>query len=219
MVKREKKTSDRAQTTRNHIINSYLKLMHHKSWNRITVKELCEEASVTRGTFYQYFDSISDLMETIEESTLKEIHSLFNAARQNFKPANVLYTSDFDRDFSSEKAPYTVAWFKYCDENEIKVTALFNIEKSDHDFIDKVKEIILSHLSYYASIEGLPDDAIGYQLLSNTADVYIFSIYTWFERKEADHITYQDIASIVDSIRTGGIYIARRNRLKDLSGK
>ena len=44
----------KSEQTKQNIIDTYLKLIPSKCWDKITVKELCAQANITRGTFYQY---------------------------------------------------------------------------------------------------------------------------------------------------------------------
>ncbi len=218
-AKKESKNTDRAQATRNHIIQTYLKLMLHRNWNRISVKELCAEAAITRGTFYQYFDSMTDLMDGIENTTLGEIEAVLRAARLEFKPQRVLYASDFDRDYSNTPSEYSVRWFEYCKAHPLKMLALMNREFGDVRFIDRVQQFLSQAISHSMNSEGLPNDAFRQQYLSLYTDMYVNAIFTWLQSESnADPLTPMDMAVVLDSIRTGGLYMARRNRLAG-SGK
>ena len=63
----------RSEQTRKRIEQTYLNLIFEKKWDRITVKELCSRANITRGTFYQYYGDIYELMEQIQDSILQEM--------------------------------------------------------------------------------------------------------------------------------------------------
>lgn len=213
--KKEVRGSDRALATRNHIIQSYLKLMQHRVWNRISVKDLCIEASVTRGTFYQYFDSIVDLMENIEASVIADLQKIMTRANQTFKPQKVLYTADFDRDYDNEPSIYSVAWFRYCRENPLKMRSLLNPEYSDSLFISRIRQILSQYLSNSMHYEGLPDDAYRYQYLTLYTSMHLNGVFSWIGDGYEDVLTPEDMAMVVDSVRTGGLYTARRNRMSD----
>ncbi len=211
---KEKKSSDRALATKNHIETSFLSLMRHHHWDRITVKQLCDEAAVTRGTFYQYFSGITDLMETIENDTICEIQTTLSKAMQTFKPSNVLFTSDFDRDFNIKPSRFTITWFQYCQENSEKLYSLLNLEYSEHLFVNRVEQIIAHHLSYTMKCEGLPNDVFRRQYLNLYTGLYIKAFYSWVNDEEMKLLSPEDMALVVDSIRTGGLYAARRTRME-----
>ena len=216
-ARKESRTSDRAQATRSHIMQTYLRLMLHRDWNRISVKELCAEAAVTRGTFYQYFDSMIDLMENIENETITEIQAVLNNATLEFKPQRVLYATDFDRDYNNVPSEYSLQWFKYCEANATKLLAMMNREHGDVLFIDRIRQIISKALAHSMNYEGLPNDAFRHQFLTLYTDMYINAVFSWIKDGYRDKLSARDMAVVVDSIRTGGLYTARRDRMEDLS--
>ena len=56
--------------TRMVLQDSLIELMREKPINKITIKELCENADVNRSTFYAHFSDQYELLNTIEEETL-----------------------------------------------------------------------------------------------------------------------------------------------------
>ena len=53
----------KSEQTRKRIVHTFLSLIEEKKWDKITVKELCARSEITRGTFYQYYSDIYELME------------------------------------------------------------------------------------------------------------------------------------------------------------
>jgi len=49
--------------TYNALLNSFNKLIEYKSFGKITVNDLCEEALISRATFYTHFDDKYDLLK------------------------------------------------------------------------------------------------------------------------------------------------------------
>ena len=78
----EKGKISKSQKTRRRIIDCFLNTIPQKQWDKISVKELCEKAEITRGTFYQYFDDIYDLMEQIETPMFDDLNRRFNKIKQ-----------------------------------------------------------------------------------------------------------------------------------------
>ena len=89
--------NQRYQQTIQRITDSYLKLMQKKPWDKITVKELCICAGITRGTFYLYFSDIYELMARIQDNLLEDFSRRYSQLCQ--KPA---------QDFSYESFPEKV---------------------------------------------------------------------------------------------------------------
>ena len=53
--------SKKAQRTREHLLDTSLKMMRENGYQSVTVRDVCTEADVSIGTFYSYFPSKSDL--------------------------------------------------------------------------------------------------------------------------------------------------------------
>jgi AcrR family transcriptional regulator len=70
------KTDFRVQVSRKVLQDSLLALMKEKSILRISIKEICEFAGLSRATFYAYYKDQYDLLQAIEEQTLIEANSI-----------------------------------------------------------------------------------------------------------------------------------------------
>lgn len=55
------------------IEGSLIKLLNSKTINQITVKEICEICNINRGTFYNHYVDIYDLMNQIENELMNEL--------------------------------------------------------------------------------------------------------------------------------------------------
>lgn len=62
-----------SQFTKIAIMNSFLKLLNEKNFEKITVKNIVEDCGVNRKTFYYYFEDIYDLVEQIFENEIKNL--------------------------------------------------------------------------------------------------------------------------------------------------
>lgn len=65
----DKKTDLRTIRTQKHLHKALFDLMCEKSIRDITVKELAERAEVSRGTFYLYYDSIQDMIQSVADQS------------------------------------------------------------------------------------------------------------------------------------------------------
>lgn len=63
----------RTRYTKQAITKSFYQLLEDKPIEKITVKEICENAEINRATFYRYYDNQYNLMEIIEQEMLNEI--------------------------------------------------------------------------------------------------------------------------------------------------
>lgn len=68
----ENRNDLRYQRTDHMIKEAYKQLMLKKNYAGIHVKEVCEEAMISRRTFYSHFNSIDDLLKSIQLDLSKE---------------------------------------------------------------------------------------------------------------------------------------------------
>ena len=59
--------------TKKKLKDTLVKLIQEKTIDKITVKELVEQADLNRGTFYFHYKDIYNFLETIETEALNEI--------------------------------------------------------------------------------------------------------------------------------------------------
>lgn len=65
----------RTKKTLSNINNAFIELRSKKPLNKITVKELCELAMISKPTFYSHYEDIYDLSEKMENEIIDSIIS------------------------------------------------------------------------------------------------------------------------------------------------
>ena len=103
-----KKEDGRVRITRQMIRTALLNLLREKPLQHITVRELCEKASINRGTFYAHYDDIYDLMEQIEQSMFNEFKAILRPLLEDQDPYDLVET--ITRIFSYIRETPTCAW-------------------------------------------------------------------------------------------------------------
>ena len=63
----------RQKKTRQNIFNAFLQLRAHKDLERITIKELCTLAQISKATFYLHYQDIYDLSESISREVIQSL--------------------------------------------------------------------------------------------------------------------------------------------------
>ena len=111
--------------TKDTIKNTFLDLYLKHDYNRITIKEICENAHIARSTFYFYYQNIGEVKEDIENEAIKEIRT----------KCEKIYLYDFENQFSQV--------MKYIGEN--KVFYAFLIKQPNAVFTQKFKNEIIKH--------------------------------------------------------------------------
>lgn len=64
-------------STEIHIKNAFLDLYRDNYFNKITVKDVCQKANISRATFYVYYEDLESLLHEIENEILDYISSVF----------------------------------------------------------------------------------------------------------------------------------------------
>lgn len=70
---RNEKKDLRSKYTQNIIKKTLVEMLKSKDINQITVSELCNEAGINRGTFYNHFYDVKDVYNTISDEFYKKI--------------------------------------------------------------------------------------------------------------------------------------------------
>ncbi len=75
-TRKERKTDRRTLYTCMVIKEALLRLLSEKDYAEITVADLCREAELNRGTFYLHYNNIPQVVETLFDDALKNMHSV-----------------------------------------------------------------------------------------------------------------------------------------------
>lgn len=65
-------TDSRVRYTKTVLQQALLRILRTKNIDRVTIKELCEEARINRGTFYLHYATPNDVLMEIEEQFIRE---------------------------------------------------------------------------------------------------------------------------------------------------
>lgn len=68
---------NRVRYTKSVLQQALLKILQRKHIDKVTVKELCEEAQINRGTFYLHYSTPNDILREIEKQFMEENMLLF----------------------------------------------------------------------------------------------------------------------------------------------
>lgn len=80
-----KKQPEVTAQTRQNLVDAFWTLYCEKRIEKITVKEITQKAGYNRGTFYEYFKDVYDVLDQLEESLVPAIDELppISIANQN----------------------------------------------------------------------------------------------------------------------------------------
>ena len=79
---------NRVRYTKAVLQQALLKILQTKHIDRVTIKELCEEAKVNRGTFYLHYATPNDLLMEIEQQFIDDHKAELEAFRADAEQGN-----------------------------------------------------------------------------------------------------------------------------------
>lgn len=126
----ETKSGDRrVRKTKTILRQGLVRLMSEKSIQEITVKELCCECDINRGTFYSHYADVYDLLQKIEEEMLCVLEEMI----QEYSLLDV----------KGEAAPSPImsSIFKFLAQNADMCRILL-CNNGDMAFVEKVKDTV-----------------------------------------------------------------------------
>lgn len=128
------KNNRRTQMTKLLLKTSLIDLMHNKSINQITIKELCENADLNRSTFYLHYADQYALLKEIEEEIIFKTQEHLANINSETNVNTILYVTSF---LDYIKANKEIFYTLLCRQDNISFQTMFlNIA------MDRIKGII-----------------------------------------------------------------------------
>jgi len=118
-----------------------ISLLKKKSFEYITVSELCEAAGVNRSTFYLHYETIGDLLEETARYLLTEFSSYYDINSVDF--VQNIKTKD-EEELKFINAKYLTPYLTYVKENK----EVFAVALSNKKFLgfEKVYKQMFEHI-------------------------------------------------------------------------
>lgn len=123
--------------TKREFERSLVALSKEKSLNKITVKEICEKAQLSRNAFYFHYNDINDLILDIRTNMITKIKTLFDQYRQVGFPENMYTVISSLTDLFVENEETTIMLIDYSkrfleDLNKLHADFFFEYFKAYH---------------------------------------------------------------------------------------
>lgn len=197
------KTQKSAQT-KNHITGAFLALMQSKKWDKISVIEICRKAEITRGTFYQYFGDIYDLMEQLEQVLLEDLQAGYAAC---LPKKQLISPEQFLEKFDDSPPQIFTAWFEFCQKHQKAMLPLLDRKYGDTYFVKKLKGVIRKHIEEMMDCEGTAKDELRAHFLEVFVELHLLSVQTWLSSDEEEALNVDDIVNLLNTMRVGSMYL------------
>ncbi len=123
------------ETTRNRIVDAVFANMEEKPIDRVTVKDVCKIANVSKSTFYRYYDSVDDVVKAFQEQIFVRLNSI-----------NELYNLTTLSQADTGPTPSVVRVLEILRENDRYVLAL-NGPNGDPSFKERIDRMLWDSFS------------------------------------------------------------------------
>lgn len=157
------------------IRRSFLKLYRDVSFEKMTVKMLSEAVPVARTTFYEYYGSLADVRNEIEDELIGGILELADTCRKEGADIFTFFMRTLD---------YVM---EHKEENFI-----FLVSRPNPEYISKWKKAIGKHFSSYCPAK---ENTANYGLILEVVASAVIGAYTyWMEHP--DEVDVRQLADI-----------------------
>ena len=162
-----KKIDVRVRRTYKQLIASFLKLLNEKSFDEISISEICEGADVHRATFYKHFEDKTEFLNFCVKQLLSDID--FSEVLNYPTPENV----------KESCMSFVKTLFTFIDNNKVLFAAVFSDKHSlsfDTTLINVITDFCALKLQQV--LEGVPDHKS--QIFSNFYSGSVIGVNKWY---------------------------------------
>ena len=190
----------RIKKTHNQLLSGFLDLLSSKTFDSITVSEICEHSKVHRATFYKHFGDKYEFLTFCLKSLLSDIN--LSAITPDITPENIKKScTEFIREVFGYIHKYRRIFSTVFSSNQ---SASFNYHLEtmiSSFFFDKFRTVL----------SGIPEHKI--ELLANFYAGAVLGVIKWFVRQENEH-AINDVYTFFEH-RIDEISLYYRNHLMD----
>lgn len=127
-MKRSEMNQRKILNTEKAIQNAFFHQVALKNWRQISVTDICQDAKISRGTFYLHYQDIPDLNKAIQEGFTQKIVTMFRESFPSTDPSKyrqfiqslVNYIDDNKNIFDLMNNTYGTGPFDYVKDVMIK---------------------------------------------------------------------------------------------------
>ncbi len=187
----DKIITGKADKTRTAIKDAFITLYKKSNLSNITVRKVCENAGVTRSTFYFYFQSIYDLLESIENELEEGLSTYFETYNRH-------------KLLADDSSPYmsTSRWFAFCMENANYLTAVMG-PHGDPAFEYRIRQKLKKDINSMMDSDNMPNDNLRKYIAEYMASATIALVRYWLEN--GSDLSPEQLAIIANIMREGAV--------------
>jgi AcrR family transcriptional regulator len=187
----KQKTDLRVVKTRKNIQDAFIRLLQQKSFERITIQNILDEALINRSTFYKHYQDKYELADTMIEELL---NSFINALEDRF-------TGDIGSLPVLLKRFYDILF-----EKKDRILALLDVRTLNYHLSENIRKVLRDkYLEYMHSSDHQSDE----REMSYQSEIYASIVMTsvkWLlelgDEEEVEYILLRSVKQIGKMIET-----------------
>lgn len=173
------KTEDlRIIKTKRNIEQTFLRLLETTSFQKLTIKQILEEALINRGTFYHHYLDKYDLAERVSEKYIAEAEQLLEQAMEQTIPASGM-----------DNRPWWTALKPYSDEMINRWFLLHSLPMKNSTMEEQFKKMLFDLFYRHLKKQGARENALTRRTL---AAVQLFMGYFQFYEDSRQAPSFSD---------------------------
>lgn len=133
----------RIAKTRQVIYETFISLMSEKEFTQISIKDIINQANISRSTFYAHYQDKYDLLDKTIQEKLSELSELLIESKSNY----INYQSNIEI-----PDPYFVTFFEHLAMNNKFYHTLFT-KMDSSEFLSKMFEVVRK--SFYIRVSSM----------------------------------------------------------------
>lgn len=181
-----KKQPERTAKTKQALIDSFWELYCTKKIDKITIKEVSDGAGLYRSTFYEYFGSIYDVLEHIEDELIRSYKEMIRILPLDSGIASILKLVQ-----------------EFYEENIEHVSVLIG-PNGDKDFTEKLKRTLIPVIIDKTGLDDAGENSVEVDILFEVFFSTAISILNyWYSHK--DELSINEVMKIGSTILKNGL--------------
>lgn len=173
--------------TKKKIVDTFWQIAKTKPLKKITVREITSNASLNRGTYYEYFADINDLIAYAEEEIFIDFQHNTKEIFQTDKKVDI-------RNFSNQLVRLFTC-------HDYRLFLLLGVS-GDPDFVARIKTELTQYL--FPFIKSTPLEPYASYLIAYTTSATTGLLLHWHEQNK--ELSANELAEIIYHLSTQGLF-------------
>lgn len=184
---------EKQERTRRKLQDSFMKLYKKSPLEKITVRQVVEDAGVTRSTFYVYYDSVYSVLGAIEDELQEGLGAYFEQ-----------YSGEMLQKDALEPFDSNIKWFEYCRKHREYLRILLG-PKGDPSFEYKLRKRLKVDINRMMDRDGMLNDYLRKYVVEYVVGATLSLTRYWLESDE--DLSAEEIAVVANLIRQSKVVV------------